>query len=193
MEVPLELQEQIDKVHYWSNESWVNISEDCYGIAVQNMNLNHLVLLDGVETPFLKGGDITDKDIALFLWIISEDYNQEGKGKKKFFEKVVKIKVMDATKWIKEYISKTFAESDTMNRGEKGQVYFISYYVDLFAREYGWKLESIMELPLRIGFQLITAINERSARLSGETYNRITELDNTINRYILNSKSSNGI
>ena len=193
MEVPQELQDLIYKTECWANESWVNVPEDFNGLKINNMNLYHLMMLDGIESPFLNGGEVTDQDIALFLWIVSKDYCQDEKIQKKFFEKVVKIKVGDATRFIQEYIRKTFAESDTMGKGDKGQVYFISYYVDLFAREYSWSYKDIINLPLRIGFQLITAVNERSAKLSGENYNRITSLDNEINRYILKSKSSNGI
>ena len=149
MEVPLELQELILSASHWSNESWVNANEDCYGIEICNMSLRHLVLLDGIETPFLTGGNVSDADIALFLWILSVDYSRDEKKKKEFFKKAVKIKTLPAINWIKEYIKKTFIDSDTMNAGEKGQVYFISYFVDCFAREYGWKYEEIMDLPLR--------------------------------------------
>jgi len=194
MEVPPELQELIENASAWSNEAFVNISENCYGLEIDNMNLYHLMMLDGIESPFLKGGEIQDTDIALFLWIVSKDYSDKDKKKQKeFFNKVTKIKNIPAINWIKNYLKKTFIDSDTMNRGGKGQAYFLSYFVDLFAREYSWNYEQIMKLPLRIAFQLITAVNERNAKSSGETYQRITELDNTINRYILNSKSGNGI
>jgi hypothetical protein len=193
MEVPEELQELIENASAWSNESWVNINEDCYGIEIINMNLRHLMMLDGVESPFLKGGDIKDEDVALFLWIVSKEFCFDEKKQKEFFKKVVKIRNIDAIRWINNYLKKTFIDSDTMNKGKKGQVYFISYFVDMFAKEYNWSFEEIMKMPLRISFQLITAMNERNAKSNGTTYNRVTELDNTINRWILNSKSSNGI
>ena len=85
MEVPPEVQELIKESKYWSNESWVNISEDFYGIKIRNMTLNHLVLLDGIETPFIKGGSaVTETDIALFLWIVSEEYSDCEKAKRDF-------------------------------------------------------------------------------------------------------------
>lgn len=194
MEVPPELQELIENASAWSNEAFVNVSEDCYGLEINNMNLYHLMMLDGIESPFLKGGEIKDTDIALFLWIVSKNYSDNNKHKQKeFFKKVTKIKNIPAINWIKTYLKKTFIDSDTMNRGDKGQVYFISYFIDLFAREYSWNYEQIMQLPLRVAFQLITAVNERNAKKAGETYHRMTELDNTIHRYILNSKSRDGI
>ena len=192
-EVPKELQELVFEAQCWANEAWVVASEDCFGIKVKNMTLRHLMMLDGVETPFLKGGDIKDEDIALFLWIVSEDYSMDPRQKKEFFKKAVKVKNIPCIKWIKQYLKKSFSDADTMSMGEKGQAYFISYFVDLFAREYGWSFEQIMELPLRIGFQLLTAINERNAKRVGEKYQRITEVDNQINRWILKGNSDNGI
>jgi len=192
-EVPKELQQLIAEAQCWANEAWVLVSEDCYGIKVKSMTLRHLMMLDGIETPFLKGGDIKDEDIALFLWIVSEDYSTEAKAKKEFFKKAVKLRLIPTINWIKEYIKKSFSDSDTMSIGEKGQAYFISYFVDLFAREYGWSFEQIMEMPLRVGFQLLTAINERNAKKVGEKYQRITEVDNQINRWILKGNSNNGI
>ena len=193
VEVPQELQELIRESNCWSHESWVIANETCFDLEVRNMTLWHLMMLDGIETPFLNGGDIKDTDIALFLWIISKDYSKDEKAKKEFFRKAVKIKNIPAIKWIKEYLKKTFTDSDTMNMGDKGQAYFVSYFVDLFAREYGWGFQQIMDLPLRVGFQLLTAINERNAKRVGEKYQRITEVDNQINRYILQGNSKNGI
>ncbi len=192
-EVPEELQSLIQEAQFWANEAWVNASENCFGIEVNNMTLEHLMLLDGIETPFLKGGKIKDPDVALFLWIISKDYSSEKKKKDAFFKKVVNLKTIPTVKWIKEYCKKTFVDADTMSMGEKGQTYFVSYFVDLFAREYGWDFNQIMKLPLRIGFQLITAINERNAKRAGEKYQRITSVDNEINRYILKGNSKDGI
>ena len=182
---PEELEKLIESSAHWSNEAWVNMDEDCYGIKIKNMNLNHLMILDGVDTPFLRGGDITDQDVALFLWIVSKEFSLNEKAKKTFFKKVIQINNFLAIKWIKEYIKKTFSEADTMKHGDKGQTYFLSYFVDIFAREYSWSFDSILKLPLRIGFQLITAINERNSKSNGETYQRVTELDNSINRFVL--------
>ena len=183
--LPAELESLIESSSNWSNEAWVNLNEDCHGIKINNMNLNILMMLDGVDTPFLRGGDITDQDIALFLWIVSKDFSLNEKAKKTFFKKVIQINNFLAIKWIKEYIKKTFSEADTMKNGEKGQTYFLSYFVDIFAREYSWSFDDILKLPLRIGFQLITAINERNSKSNGEKYNRVTELDNTLTRYML--------
>ena len=150
-------------------------------------------MLDGLESPFLTGGDVSEEDTYLFLWVVSKEFSFEARERDEFFIKAKRIPQYQLIEFIKEYMEKSFAESDTMKNGSKSQTYFIAYFVDCFAREYGWTLEKIMKIPLGVAFQLITAINERNSAMSGKEYNRITELDNKINRYILNSNSDNGI
>ena len=184
----------VEKSQNWSNESWVNLTENFKGIQIKNMSLYHLMLLDGLESPFLKKKTTAnDIDICLFLWVVSADYCENAKKQKQFFKKVVKITNIEAINFIHEYLDKTFSESETMNLGDKGQTYFLSYFVDLFAREYSWDLDKILNLPLRIAFQLVTAINERNAKKAGEKYTRTTELDNRINRWMLKGNSQDGI
>ena len=191
-QVPDEILELIQQSENYANEAYVDAFDSCYGVDVSNMSIRHLMMLDGVETPFLKGGDIEDSDIALFLWILSPNFSYSEKKRKDFFKDIVKLKSIPCINWIRDYIKKTFQDADTMNIGEKGQAYFISYFVDVFAREYSWAYKDIMDLPLRVAFQLITSINERNSKKAGEKYTRVTELDNTINRCILHS-NSNGI
>ena len=183
----------IAKYHSWQNEIWLDVDEEIEDIKLHNMNLKHLLMLDGLESPFLTGGDVSEEDAYLFLWVVSKEFSFESKERDEFFIKLKRIPEYQLIEFIKEYMEKSFAESDTMKNGSKSQTYFIAYFVDCFAREYSWNLEKIMKIPLGVAFQLITAINERNSAMSGKEYNRITELDNKINRYILNSNSDNGI
>ena len=183
----------ISKYHSWQNEIWLDVDEEIEDIKLHNMNLKHLLMLDGLESPFLTGGDVSEEDAYLFLWVVSKEFSFEARERDEFYIKAKRIPQYQLIEFIKEYMEKSFAESDTMKNGSKSQTYFIAYFVDCFAREYSWTLEKIMKIPLGVAFQLITAINERNSAMSGKEYNRITELDNKINRYILNSNSDNGI
>ena len=189
--------EQIDalisKYHSWRNEIWLNVDEEIQGIKVYNMNLNHLLMLDGLNSPFIKGGDIKEIDALLFFWIISKDFSQNEKERDNFFKCAKKIEFKELVKFLTECVEKSFGESDSMESNSKSQTYFVAYFVDCFAREYGWSINKILKLPLGIAFQLITAINERNSSITGKEYTRITELDNKINKYLLQSNSDNGI
>ena len=183
----------LQKYHSWQSEIWLNIPDGIEDIKVLNMNLKHLLILDGLESPLLKGGNITDTDALLFLWVVSTDFCYNEKARDTFFKKANKINTIELVAWIEDYLKKSFAESDTMKGNAKAQTYFIAYFIDCFAREYGWTVDEIMKIPLGQAFQLITAINERNYASGGKEYNRVTELDNEINRWILNSNSTNGI
>lgn len=183
----------VEKYHSWRNEIWLDIPEELEQLKYKNFNLNHLLTLDGLESPFIKGGNPTRSDALLFLWIISEEYNYNQADRDKYFQKLGSFNLNRLVLWIKEYLERAFGESDTLNTGKKSQTYFVAYFVDCIAREYGWQLEQILNTPIGILFQLITAINERNSLSSGKEYKRVTELDNQINRYILNSNSNNAI
>lgn len=180
----------VEKHQSWSAEFWLQLSEEHNGIEFENFTLKHFVLLRGVDSPYLVGGIPTEADTLFFLWAISPGFSLNKKQKLKFFKKVKKYNMFLWSKWIKNYLSKSFGESDTMSSGTKGQTNFATYFIDAIAREYGWTIDQIMKIPLGIVFQLLTAINERNAVQSGKEYKRVTELDNQINRYILDNSNS---
>jgi hypothetical protein len=187
VEIPEHLAHQVTESNHWSNEAWLPISEDFKGIKVRNMTLADLLILDGIQTPFIYGGDYSDEAAVAFLWVVSEEFSYEETERKDFYKKCVQITILEAVDFIEGYCRKTFAESDTMGKGDQGQTYWVSYFVDLFGKEYSWSMKETLQLPIRICFQMLTAINERASAQNGKSYNRVTELDNTLNRYILHN------
>ena len=151
----------LQKYHSWQSEIWLNIPDGIEDIKVLNMNLKHLLILDGLDSPLLKGGNITDTDALLFLWVVSSDFCYNEKARDKFFKKANKINTLELVAWIEEYLKKSFAESDTMKGNAKAQTYFITYFIDCFAREYGWKIDEIISyvsqyFTLKIGDLIFT-------------------------------------
>jgi hypothetical protein len=179
----------IEKYQSWQGEAWLDVPESIGDIEVQPMNLKHLLILDGIDSPMIKGGDINEQDMFMFLWVLNKDFCYDSKMRDKFFVKARKQTNHHLKQFIQEILDKSFAESDTMKNSEKQQTFFIAYFVDCFAREYGWTVDEIMNLPLARAFQLITSINERNCQISGKQFNRTTELDNKINRYLLSSQN----
>jgi hypothetical protein len=179
----------IEKYQSWQGEAWLDVPESIGDIEVQPMNLKHLLILDGIDSPMIKGGDINEQDMFMFLWVLNKDFCYDSKMRDKFFVKARKQTNHHLKQFIQEILDKSFAESDTMKNSEKQQTFFIAYFVDCFAREYGWTVDEIMNLPLARAFQLITSINERNCQISGKQFNRITELDNKINKYLLSGSN----
>lgn len=142
------------------------------------MTLRQFFILDGIESPFFKDGQVTPADIALFIWILSPEYSPGSKARDKFLEKITRLDIATAVKDIKIYLSKTFSDSETNEGSEKKQyANFIAYLVDIFGKEYGWTPETILELPLRQLYQMTTAISERYARLNGNNYTKLRAID----------------
>ena len=142
------------------------------------MNLKHYFTLHGIGSPFIHTLDFSPEDIAIFLWVMSPEYVPCKLEKKEFFKKAIKVKMLEAIDQIKKFLEMTFADADTTKDGEPSKyASFLTYQIDLFAKEYGWEIEYIMELPLRQIFQLNSAIGERYARQAGEKYSKMRAVD----------------
>ena len=76
-----------------------------------------------------------------------------------------------------EYLKKTFQDADIEQSKEKTFANFTTYVIDLFAKEYHWTMDEIMNLPLRVAYQLISAIQERYHRQNGESYSKMRTID----------------
>lgn len=143
------------------------------------MTLYDFYVLDGVESPFLSKKEYTVGDIAVFLWILSTKYSRDAAAKQKFAEEIHEIKILEAEKGILEYIDATFNDADTLVEQKKDRAFapFIAYQIDLYAKEYGWTIEQIMQIPLRQLFQLNTVIGVRYAKQAGEQYTKMTRVE----------------
>lgn len=172
------------------------MNETIAGIEVQNMTIRHYLILDGIESPLLKEEEANVEDIAMLLWILSPEFTTESKKRNAFIKKVQKVVIQDAINDITEYLKKTFQDADIEDAKEKSYANFTSYLIDLFAREYNWTIKEIMDLPLRVVYQLISAIQERHSKQNGDSYSKLRSIDMLTNEHILNShkqNSQNGI
>lgn len=142
------------------------------------MTLKHYFTLHGIGSPFIHTLDFSPEDIAIFIWVMSPEYVPCKLEKKQFFKKVIKVKMLEAIDQIRNFLEMTFADADTAKDGDPSKyASFLTYQIDLFAKEYGWEIDYIMELPLRQIFQLNSAIGERYARQAGEKYTKLRAVD----------------
>ena len=175
--LPVEVQKAIDQAETWQAESWLDITTEIAGVEVNQMTLHHFFLLDGIESPFIKNTSFTPGDLGVFLWILSPDYSQSNKDRDKFIKKIAGINIKQATEDISEYLTATFQDAESGDSDGKRYANFIAYMVDMFAREYGWQIDYIMQMPMRQIYQLATAIGERYAKQAGETYTKLRVID----------------
>jgi hypothetical protein len=146
--------------------------------------LDYYTLLHA-ESPFLLGTDYTVGDIAVFLWLLLEDKNQD---RKEFVNGIKDIKIVDAEKDILTYLDEVFSECDTLQEKQNGKSHAssIAYQVDLYAREYGWQAEEILNLPMSQIFQLNTVIAERYSRENNRGYSKLRKVDTVMLEQMFN-------
>jgi len=175
--LPDEVQKAIDQAESWQAESWLNLTTEISGVEVRQMTLNHFFLLDGIESPFIKNRSFTPGDLGVFLWILSPDYKPCDKARNQFIKSIVNVNIAEAVNDISDYLTATFQDAETTEEEGKKYANFIAYMVDMFAREYGWQPDYILELPMRQIYQLATAIGERYAKQAGEVYTKLRVID----------------
>lgn len=172
------------------DEAWINLTEEICGIEIEQMTLFHLLLLDGASNCFILGRSPTPAGVAQFLWVVSPRFCYESKARNKFVKKLRKIPYEEAITQINSYLDKTFLDVPSGGGNqEKPLASFISYFIDTFAKEYGWKPGEIMQMPVR---QLYQLLDVRSARLIGAKHIKFRPSDKIIAKY-LKEKNTNVI
>ena len=87
-------QEKIDalvnKYQSWLGEAWLDVPEKLGDIEIQPMKLKHLLILDGIDSPLIKGGDIGEQDLFMFIWVLSNEFCYDEKQRDKYFLKIRK-------------------------------------------------------------------------------------------------------
>ena len=179
MGLPPEITKAIRQCETWQEEAWLEVPMEICGIPVMPMTLRHFFLLQGAESPFVNGANFTPADIGVFLWIVSPSYVPCPKERDAFAKRVAHIKIAQAEREINAYVEQAFSEADTAEDENKAKKYanFIAYQIDMFAKEYGWCVQEILDLPMAQVFQLNTAIAERYARESGKKYTKLRYVD----------------
>lgn len=158
------------------------------------MTLNDFFILTGLNSPFLSNDPFLPADIGIFLWVLSEEFKPCAKARDRFCEKIKDIKIARAEEEITKYLDVTFLDADTSNaKEEKRYATFIAYQVDLYAKEYGWTIEQILNIPMRRIFQLNTAIAERYSKIRGEKYTKLRNIDMVEAQAILQQARENKV
>lgn len=124
--------------------------------------------LDGIESPFFAKGreEITEVDIALFLWRVSPIYRPEDRDLRTFFiGNLCLLEAQQTTNEICAYIQRAWLGMPAWPGGAGGQptlAQWPSRLVDMFGKEYGWTEEYVLNMPYRRLWQYANRILERA-------------------------------
>lgn len=174
------LTEAISKESFLRDVSFLPVTESICGVPVQPLTYFHMTLLRVARSPFLSGRKVTAGDLAVFLWVVSPEYNPSSRWRQwRFARGIRNINARQAVDEIQEYLEEAFADSPGSSGGRS-----ISYYssmvglVDILASQYGWSERDILHLPLKRGYQYLKAITKRlnpAATLGNKSQELITQ------------------
>jgi hypothetical protein len=146
--------------------AFLPVTDSICGVEVNQLTPFHLAALTLARSPFICGGVPFPRDIAIFLWCVSPEYNPRSVVARWFFiRRVAKLDYRESVEAIMRYVSEAFFDAP----GGKGERFKQSYYsstasiVDLLAHEYGWAEADIMRVPFKRLFQYSRCIRERYA------------------------------
>lgn len=141
------------------------------------MTLRHFFMLEGAGSSFLSKQPVTPEDIGVLLWILSPEYKACPKARDEFCKKIAKLDIQKTLQDITQYFDLTFSDADTDESEKKVYASFVGYCIDLFAHEYGWTIDMVMDMPMRRIYQLSSVIAERYARQNGKKYTKLRNID----------------
>ena len=134
------------------------------GLAAAQLTPKHLTLLALCGNSFVQGRVPQPEDVAMFLWFVSPEYCTDRRKRDKFIERgVARLKYRESVAEISEFLDRTFQDAPATGGGEDRPQYIapVVFLVDVFASQYGWAPETIMETPLAFLFQCLNAIKMR--------------------------------
>jgi len=146
--------------------SLLGVAEDCANLPTDPLTPRKMLLLEYASNAFMVGGEVKPADVVQFLWIVSPSYQANSAAATAFAKKVGKLQFAKATISIKEWVELQLIDIPAGRPGGKisGRVW-LAQYVDLFASEYGWTDEKILDTPIQ---RLGQFKNEILARVNGD-------------------------
>ena len=144
----------------------LGVAEDCADLPANPLTARQMLLLEYAGCAFMCGGEVTPGDVVQFLWVISPEYSTDVKEATAFSRKIGGIQFTSAAESIKRWLELQLLDIPAGRPTGKisGRVW-LAQYVDLFAHQYGWSDDRILDTPiLRLGQYK----NEILARLNGD-------------------------
>jgi len=146
------------------------------GLPVRLMTARHLAILTHCGNGFVTAGEIKPEHIPQLLWVLSPKF--ECGNAKRMADVSIAISNLPFAKCVREieaYLDDMFLDSPP-SEGKPGESYnsWLASIVDLLAREYGWRQDEILNLPLPCVFQYVRIIRVRNGD-DGPQFNRLTD------------------
>lgn len=137
-----------------------------HGIRLPPMRVRHLATLEGISSPFLVGNSepsYADLYAALIIWAEQELW-RVGWFRWKRFVRKINAHIDDIGPKFAEALALEFEDAPMSGQNKRSRVRYwstVASIMDALASEYGWTPNVIMDLPLRVVWQLQRCIIKR--------------------------------
>jgi hypothetical protein len=178
-------------------DGWLELLHDICGIKIRTMTVCDYVLLERERSPFINRCEPTEKDLALFLWILSPQF-KPGKSKRiaaflhgrkvhRLFCKDIPRTSEPAVIACFKYIDKMFADAPpTIKGGAESSLTYLTGWFDTLQSEYHCSEADVWAIGVPKMFQKLNAImhrknpnlpnfNQRTDRIKQEILNGLLE------------------
>lgn len=160
--------------------SLLNLSYDLCGIKVRTMTIRDYVLLDRFGSPFISRSEPSMDDLALFLWVLSPQFDKwvnrkwfaflrpvaaffYGRKVRKAFGKNIPDTSEAVVVKCFEYIDIMFYDSPpAMVNGQESCLSYLTGWFDALQSEYHFSSEQVWAMGLPELFQRLNAIRQRN-------------------------------
>lgn len=140
----------------------------CQAVEIRPLTSRMFMDLEGGECAFVARVDrpVDETDIGVFLWRCSPFYERGNEDLRRYFQaNLVFLPFVDARTEIYDFLRRSLAGMPLWKgkvRATPGVGQWQSRLVHMFAKEYGWTEDYILDLPLRRLWQYANRIVEDS-------------------------------
>lgn len=127
----------------------------------------HLLIMDNIGSPLLRGGLPDEEDVDRFLWVISPKFRVGrcgvGLSRWLWLRRFRKLPFIEKVLAIDEYLDEAFLDSPGSGSpcGAPSDYSFAASLIDRLACEYGWSEAHILDVPFKRFWQYLRAIRKR--------------------------------
>ena len=160
--------------------SLLNLSYDLCGLKARTMTIRDYVLLQRIGSPFIRRVEPTMDDLAIFLWVLSPQFNKwlgrkwfaflqpvaaffHGRKVRRVFGKNIPETSEAVVVKCFEYIDKMFYDSPpALANGQESCLCYLTGWFDAIQSEYQFPSEQVWNMGLPELFQRLNAIRQRN-------------------------------
>jgi hypothetical protein len=153
--------EKIEESQAVRHAAWLVPMATVAGIECSPLSLRTWIALDLAGSPILQGSHSARvSDLCLFVWYLSKSYSTERarswpmslipSGKRRVVRAVMKADLKAAFAEADDIVHRAFADAPhpSGSSDKIPRTSILTNFIDLFASEYGWTPEYVLDLPL---------------------------------------------